>query len=638
MNGSLAVIVMSMLMTSSNAFQAFSSSSASRLIQKSSAPYDRQSSLVMMAKKKGPGRAGASKRKNKRASAPKPAAQDVSAPSSAVNTTLEPPKEQAAAAPAPPAPASMELPKEAPTTPSQPTGEKAEDFGDLVEVVSPDAAGASPDTAGGESTNAAEEEMTLEGDLKKWAETGLKQRPEITGELRDEYTPKFKPMRVEMLRMAVEQEQYGKFRDFDTGKDVTSLPADPEKKFRRCFPEGPGGPVGGPARLPVACSYQDLVVNLDDAVQGGPEALSAFVVDNKDLLGVKARKVLTSLKLRAQQQFDKNKARYYDDMRRALILKENTLMAPFRLLMMRTEERLAPMMGNMEPEKWAGQDRADYLATWLLLKAAVAEWEKRRAQLKSDIEFMETVLKNVWLTEGREQRQLESAEYMCALVQGMSLKLAERPELFDQLPPEARFLEQALRMNTGTEVRQYALQEFLPREGLDGVPELVARVRALGVATEFLSAKTFTSINVAIEEVVACLTAGTPEQADLYVRAFNTGNIGFRTYKVTIDKEYEDALDPQNMGTNADLAPDVRTIEQDYRVVYDALLQSVGLPFRTRVPPADAADSRDRDLGWFHLLDENYEEHLGVEDEVREETRRVLEEMLKDGRPGGRPR
>lgn len=41
------------------------------------------------------------------------------------------------------------------------------------------------------------------------------------------------------------------------------------------------------------------------------------------------------------------------------------------------ENRLAPCMGSTVCEEYAGKDGADAAATWVVLKACVAEWELR---------------------------------------------------------------------------------------------------------------------------------------------------------------------------------------------------------------------------------------------------------------------
>lgn len=41
------------------------------------------------------------------------------------------------------------------------------------------------------------------------------------------------------------------------------------------------------------------------------------------------------------------------------------------------ENRLAPFMGSTVCEEYAGEDGADAAATWVVLKACVAEWELR---------------------------------------------------------------------------------------------------------------------------------------------------------------------------------------------------------------------------------------------------------------------
>ena len=48
-----------------------------------------------------------------------------------------------------------------------------------------------------------------------------------------------------------------------------------------------------------------------------------------------------------------------------------------RQAVMFAENRLAPCMGSTVCEEYAGDDGADAAATWVVLKACVAEWELR---------------------------------------------------------------------------------------------------------------------------------------------------------------------------------------------------------------------------------------------------------------------
>lgn len=45
--------------------------------------------------------------------------------------------------------------------------------------------------------------------------------------------------------------------------------------------------------------------------------------------------------------------------------------------MLFAEDRIAPCMGSTVSEEYAGADGADAAATWVVLKACVAEWELR---------------------------------------------------------------------------------------------------------------------------------------------------------------------------------------------------------------------------------------------------------------------
>lgn len=63
------------------------------------------------------------------------------------------------------------------------------------------------------------------------------------------------------------------------------------------------------------------------------------------------------------------------------------------------ENRLAPCMGSTVCEEYAGDDGADAAATWVVLKACVAEWELR-LRLVSPVGSCGSLVEAVMLSDG----------------------------------------------------------------------------------------------------------------------------------------------------------------------------------------------------------------------------------------------
>jgi len=422
---------------------------------------------------------------------------------------------------------------------------------------------------------------------------------------------KTRPNKVQSLQMEVEASK-GKYRvDFETGQPI-KLAINPREKYAQCFPEAPVE-VCTKYRIPVTADYKMLCVTLDDAISGGNDTLKAYVLANRDLMGMRARKVLTSLKLQAQSNFDKNLAQYYNGLRYNLIFRENCLMGPFRQLMYEAEQRVAPWMGSYEVERFAGKDMVDYAGTWLVLKAAVAEWERRRYTVAKQVTLLEEDGKLQPYQLRSMRNELQTAAYMTNTIQQMSLALADKKTIFEELPLEMQFLEKTLSLNTTTEVRKFASTEFCPEKRIT-MGDLIRKLRALLVSIEFLSQKTYRNIYSAIEESLNCLTEGTPESFDPYMAGYK--DIRFDTYKITTSPDFNAFA--QGIQRDDDL-------EQDFSIIYDAIKQTFGIPVSNKL-----LDNRPKDLGWINLLDDDFEETKGVEVTVRDQ---VIQRNKEKGQP-----
>lgn len=69
---------------------------------------------------------------------------------------------------------------------------------------------------------------------------------------------------------------------------------------------------------------------------------------------------------------------------------------------------------------------------------------------------------------------------------------------------EIRFMDNALGLNTTTEVRKYALQEFCPQEGVSP-EELNFRVRSLVCSLDQLARKSYHQLQVSLSHCTVLL-------------------------------------------------------------------------------------------------------------------------------------
>ncbi|GMI26120.1 hypothetical protein TeGR_g896, partial [Tetraparma gracilis] len=119
----------------------------------------------------------------------------------------------------------------------------------------------------------------------------------------------------------------------------------------------PGVPPGVRAALRLdaaAATVPALIAGLSAAVPDPSAPISDLALDfcvaNRDLLGLRMKKALTSLKLHHQSRADLPEARRYKALRDAYVLLENKISGPFRQMVLDGEGRIGPNFANLDVE------------------------------------------------------------------------------------------------------------------------------------------------------------------------------------------------------------------------------------------------------------------------------------------------
>jgi len=311
---------------------------------------------------------------------------------------------------------------------------------------------------------------------------------------------------------------------------------------------------------------------------------------------------------------------------------ENHISAPFRQIIMDAEGRVGPNFGNLELMSYCDGEVYERCANYLVLKGMVANWEKKVV----DAEYVERTPQTKdnfisVLARGDPKRYLpdppilftlKECTQVCYMSQQMTKAFVETPELFDDLPPEVRFIEAALAIKGGTPLRKFTVDEFCPSEGI--TPEALREgVRRLVQQLDNMQIDPYGDLTNVLERLVAAMAVGTDDERDPYLPYLASkdpsGPGAFQTYTFNheklslvrfLDSQYErkssSAELPKsggigglfNFGPGAKQPETKPSIPQDESKYY-------------KVPQARAA-GRPHELGWLDMLkDQTEDQRLG---------------------------
>ena len=296
-----------------------------------------------------------------------------------------------------------------------------------------------------------------------------------------------------------------------------------------------------------------------------------FVVANRDLLGFRMKRALGRLKLRAQSQFQKEEALELRALWKHFMLLEDHISAPFRQVVLNAEAVVGPNFGNLDVKSYCGGELYERAANYLVLKTMVAHWEKKY----NDALELENIppdergvnfYRRLYIGDPKRYLpdppiiyRLEEVSRIVVMAQKMCKAFVEEPSLFDDLPPELRFTEQALSISGGTELRRFLLEDFCPANNVDGA-SLREGLRRLHQQMTNMQDDPYGDLTRTLENLFVACDAGTDDARDPYEEylgglgtTYETNPGYFQTYTFNHDKNsmvrFLDNIKPMGEGT-----------------------------------------------------------------------------------------
>jgi len=383
-----------------------------------------------------------------------------------------------------------------------------------------------------------------------------------------------------------------------------------------------------------------------------------FVLANRDFLGPNFKKVLGRLKLRHQSLQELDQARSYRALWKHFVTIEDHLSAPFRQMILNSEAVIGPNFGSLDVTSFLNGDLVTRSAHYITLKATVAHWEKKlkdaetiestpaadstdpnkKQQSMAQKEMQQLLTQQgesfiLKLSTGDPKRflpdppiifRLNEVIRVCSMAQQISSEFVKNPDLFDDIPPELRFLEKALYTKGGTELRRYMIEEFCPEEQI--TPQALREgLRRLDVQLSNLQIDPYGDFKNVVGKLCEALAVGTDEgERDLYAPyLYNLDANGpgfFQTYTFNHDKNslvrFLDNAKQIEKGTMGPVEDVMSQISNEFTGMLGIQskkdIDSVRDPMRPEYvpmddyrPPKKRASGRPHNLGWLDLLEED---------------------------------
>lgn len=296
------------------------------------------------------------------------------------------------------------------------------------------------------------------------------------------------------------------------------VPPDVRDKYRLDWNSVPASQVFDALRD--ACS-----VTLEDGTRGIPPPPSVsnraidFVLANRDRLGRLAKNALARITLRAYARGDEDAPEIRKLFRNYLTV-ENHISAPFRQMILDAEGRIGPNFGNLDVMSYCNGELYERCANYLVLKGMVAHWEKKVV----DADYLERSSEDVYDTtyfigRGDPRRylrktpiifSLRECTQVCLMAQNLTKSFVDTPELFDDFPPEIKFLEAALAIRGGTGLRKFVVEEFCPVNSI--TPDALREgMRRLLIQLESLPIDPYGDLSNLLESLIVAMSKGSDE-------------------------------------------------------------------------------------------------------------------------------
>ena len=275
-----------------------------------------------------------------------------------------------------------------------------------------------------------------------------------------------------------------------------------------------------------------------------------FVLANRDLLGPRMTKTLGRLKLRAQSEFKKEEAIDLRKLWKHYMIVDESLSAPFRQMLLDAEAKVGPNFGNLDLKSFCSGELYERTACYLVLKGMVAHWEKKLR----DAEYIENTAETRSnfidvLMMGDPKRFLpdppiifryDEVVRITLMAQNMTAQFVNTPDLYDDLPPEVKFIESASFIKGGTALRKFMIEEFCPAEEI--TPEALREgLRRLDVQLSNMQIDPYGDIKNVVGRLCEAVSVGTDDARDPYIPYLNNldkdGPGYFQTYTFNHDRQ-----------------------------------------------------------------------------------------------------
>lgn len=340
-----------------------------------------------------------------------------------------------------------------------------------------------------------------------------------------------------------------------------------------------------------------------------------FVLANRDRLGIRMKQTLGRLTMREASAGNKDQMKLNQLLWKNYLTLENHISAPFRQMMMDAEGRVGPNFGNLDLMSYANGPLYERCANYLVLKGMVAHWEKKVVDADANektIQTRENYMRSIsrgdprrYLPEPPILFTLKECTQVCYMAQQMTKAFAETPELFNDLPPEVRFVEAALNIQGGTTLRKFMLDEFCPAEGIDAAA-LREGIRRLRAQMENMQIDPYGDLTRLLEKLENAMAVGTEDERDPYLPYLtkNDGPGSFQTY--TFDHEKQSLvrfLDAQYNNAGSAGNKPKGGLGGFFNFGSSPTPSPALSPDSYKVPEARAA-GRPHELGWLDVLNE----------------------------------
>mmetsp|Transcript_20971 Transcript_20971/g.45406 ORF Transcript_20971/g.45406 Transcript_20971/m.45406 type:complete len:663 (+) Transcript_20971:33-2021(+) len=362
-----------------------------------------------------------------------------------------------------------------------------------------------------------------------------------------------------------------------------------------------------------------------------------FVLANRDYLGHRMKKTLGRLKLRAQSQFQKEEASELRTLWKHFLLLEDHISAPFRQIMLNAEANVGPNFGNLDVASYCGGELYERTANYLVMKSMVAHWEKKYEDAKKletipdgDETFMEQLYTGDpkrYLPDPPIIFRLNEVSRIVIMAQKMVKAFVETPQLFNDLPPEVKFIESALSIQGGTALRQFMLEDFCPSNNIDP-QSLREGLKRLYQQMFNMQIDPYGDLTMTLWNLCVASSVGTNDARDPYEEYIaNVSGVDyknnpgfFQTYTFDHDKNslvrFLDSAKKIERGTAG-------STEDIQRQIQGEAMQLLGFTFggppspatakdkpketKAYVVPEDRAIGRPHMMGWLDLLGDDEE-------------------------------